>query len=83
MRGTLLLLPLLLDFAFSGVNGLSLLQRAEPAVVSFNIQRDTRRDPVNQDRLRRKRSKTIAQPLDNEVMLPPACGPEVDKVHVC
>lgn len=71
MRGTLSrvlgLLLALFDFAISGVSGLSLLQRAEPAVVSFDIQRDTVRDPVYQDRLRQKRAKIIAQDLDNEV----------------
>lgn len=67
MRASLLLLA---SLVLRLVESLSLFSRDVPAVVSLDVQRRQVLDPVSRDRWRRKRSKTIFQGLDNEVIPP-------------
>ncbi|KAJ5545358.1 hypothetical protein N7535_006253 [Penicillium sp. DV-2018c] len=49
--------------------GLTLHRREVPAVVQMDIQRRDVLDPVTRDRVRRKRTSTVNQALDNEETL--------------
>jgi hypothetical protein len=55
--------------SFDSVKAISLAKRDVPAVVALDVERNHVTDPAARD-LRRKRSSTLSQTLDNEVSIP-------------
>lgn len=58
---------LVISFALPGIHALTLHQRDVSSVVTLDIQRRDIPNPVDRDRVRRKRDQTVGQRLDNEV----------------
>ncbi|KAI9766814.1 MAG: hypothetical protein M1840_006289 [Geoglossum simile] len=52
-----------------GAGAIRLVERDQPAVVQFSIERRKVGSPIERDRLRRRQSQTITQILDNELSL--------------
>ena len=57
-----------------GAESIQLVERDQPAVVQFGIEKRKVGDPVERDRLRRRQSPhTVQQILDNEVSASKLC----------
>ncbi|OJD28240.1 hypothetical protein ACJ73_00370 [Blastomyces percursus] len=71
MRGTVAVCTLgtALLSVLPAINAIELVARASPSVVGLDIERKHVTNPIQRDRLRRKRDKVVGQLLDNEETL--------------